>query len=313
MTRPLSKDIRERAMSRLGAGETVRAVAEALSVAPSSVVKWSQRLRATGSAAPRKIGGHVPRKIRGEQADWLRARMADRAFTLSGLVAELAERGLKVDYRTMWTFAHAEGLSFKKTALASEQERPDIARKRARWKARQGSIDPHRLVFIDETWAKTNMAPLRGWAARGRRLIGRAPFGHWNTMTFVAALRHDGIVAPWVIDGPINGRIFQTYVEQVLVPTLRPDDIVVMDNLGSHKAPAIRQAIRAAGARLFFLPAYSPDLNPIEQVIAKPKHLLRKAGERTKEAVWRRIGTLLDQFSPQECENYIRNAGYGSV
>jgi transposase len=305
MTRPLSKDIRERAMSRLGAGETVRAVAEALSVAPSSVVKWSQRLRATGSAAPRKI--------RGEQADWLRARMADRAFTLRGLVAELAERGLKVDYRTMWTFAHAEGLSFKKTALASEQERPDIARKRARWKARQGSIDPHRLVFIDETWAKTNMAPLRGWAARGRRLIGRAPFGHWNTMTFVAALRHDGIVAPWVIDGPINGRIFQTYVEQVLVPTLRPDDIVVMDHLGSHKAPAIRQAIRAAGARLFFLPAYSPDLNPIEQVIAKLKHLLRKAGERTKEAVWRRIGTLLDQFSPQECENYIRNAGYGSV
>jgi transposase len=205
------------------------------------------------------------------------------------------------------------GSASKKTALASEQERPDIARKRARWKARQGSIDPHRLVFIDETWAKTNMAPLRGWAARGRRLIGRAPFGHWNTMTFVAALRHDGIVAPWVIDGPINGRIFQTYVEQVLVPTLRPDDIVVMDNLGSHKAPAIRQAIRAAGARLFFLPAYSPDLNPIEQVIAKLKHLLRKAGERTKEAVWRRIGTLLDQFSPQECENYIRNAGYGSV
>jgi transposase len=205
------------------------------------------------------------------------------------------------------------GSASKKTALASEQERPDIARKRARWKARQGSIDPHRLVFIDETWAKTNMAPLRGWAARGRRLIGRAPFGHWNTMTFVAALRHDGIVAPWVIDGPINGRIFQTYVEQVLVPTLRPDDIVVMDNLGSHKAPAIRQAIRAAGARLFFLPAYSPDLNPIEQVIAKPKHLLRKAGERTKEAVWRRIGTLLDQFSSQECENYIRNAGYGSV
>jgi transposase len=205
------------------------------------------------------------------------------------------------------------GSASKKTALASEQERPDIARKRARWKARQGSIDPHRLVFIDETWAKTNMAPLRGWAARGRRLIARAPFGHWNTMTFVAALRHDGIVAPWVIDGPINGRIFQTYVEQVLVPTLRPDDIVVMDNLGSHKAPAIRQAIRAAGARLFFLPAYSPDLNPIEQVIAKLKHLLRKAGERTKEAVWRRIGTLLDQFSPQECENYIRNAGYGSV
>jgi transposase len=201
----------------------------------------------------------------------------------------------------------------KKTVLASEQERPDVARKRARWKARQGSIDPKRLVFVDETWAKTNMAPLRGWAARGQRLIGRAPFGHWNTMTFVAALRNDGIVAPWVIDGPINGESFRTWVEKVLVPTLRSDDIVVMDNLGSHKVPAIRRAIRATGAKLFYLPAYSPDLNPIEQVIAKLKHLLRKAAERTKETVWRKIGSLLDQFTPQECENSIRNAGYGSM
>lgn len=201
----------------------------------------------------------------------------------------------------------------KKTVLASEQERPDVARKRARWKARQGSIDPKRLVFVDKTRAKTNMAPLRGWAARGQRLIGRAPFGHWNTMTFVAALRHDGIVAPWVIDGPINGESFRTWVEKVLVPTLRSDDIVVMDNLGSHKVLAIRRAIRATRAKLFYLPAYSPDLNPIEQVIAKLKHLLRKAAERTKETVWRRIGSLLDQFTPQECENYIRNAGYGSM
>ncbi len=205
------------------------------------------------------------------------------------------------------------GSALKKTALASEQDRPDVARKRARWKARQGSIDPRRLVFIDETWAKTNMAPLRGWAPRGKRLIGRAPFGHWNTMTFMAALRCDGIVAPWVIDGPINGSIFRTYVEKVLVPTLHPEDVVVMDNLGSHKSPAIRQAIRAAGAKLFYLPAYSPDLNPIEQTIAKLKHLLRKAAERTKEAVWQRIGSLLDQFTPKECENYIRNAGYGSA
>lgn len=219
----------------------------------------------------------------------------------------------------------ARGSASKKTARASEQDRPDVARKRARWKARQGSIDLKRLVFIDESeplkaplvraqWrtAKTNMAPLRGWAARGKRLIGRAPFGHWNTMTFVAALRHDGIVAPWVIDGPINGSIFQTYVGQVLVPALRPTDIVIMDNLGSHKAPAIRRAIRATGARLLYLPAYSPDLNPIEQAIAKLKHLLRKAAERTKEALWRWIGSLLDQFTPLECENYIRNAGYGS-
>ena len=201
----------------------------------------------------------------------------------------------------------------KKTALASEQDRPDVARKRKRWKAHQGRIDPQRLVFIDETWAKTNMTPLRGWTARGKRLIGRAPFGHWNTMTFIAALRHDAITAPWVIDGPINGEIFRTYVEQVLAPTLQRGDIVILDNLGSHKAPAIRRAIRAVGAKLFFLPAYSPDLNPIEQVFAKLKHLLRKAAERSKEAVWRRIGTLLKNFTPKECENYLRNSGYGSV
>lgn len=205
------------------------------------------------------------------------------------------------------------GSASKKTALASEQDRPDVARKRLRWKAHQGDVDLQRLVFIDETWAKTNMTPLRGWTARGKRLIGKAPFGHWNTMTFIAALRHDAITAPWVIDGPINGSIFRTYVEDVLVPTLRQGDIVILDNLGSHKAPAIRNAIKAAGARLFFLPADLPDLNPIEQVFAKLKHLLRKAAERSKEAVWRRIGTLLDQFSPQECENYLRNSGYGAI
>ena len=205
------------------------------------------------------------------------------------------------------------GTASQKTAPASEQDRPDVARKRARWKARQGSIDPKPLVFIDETWAKTNMAPLRGRAARGQRLIGRARCGHRNCMTFVAALRHDAIIAPWVIDGPINGESLRTYVDQVLVPELREGDIVVMDNPGSHKAPAIRRAICATRAKLFCLPASSPDVTPIEQVIAKLKHMHRKAAERTKEAVWRRIGSLLDHFTPQECENDIRNPGYASV
>lgn len=157
------------------------------------------------------------------------------------------------------------------------------------------------------------MAPLRGWAPKGRRLIRQAPFGHWNAMTFVGALHHGGIIAPWVIDGPINGESFRTYVEQVLVHALRPDDIVVMDNLGGQEAPAIRHAIRAAGAKLFYIPAYFPDLNPIEQAIAKLKHLRRNATERSKEAIWRSIGSLLDQFTLPECENYIRNARYGSV
>ncbi len=182
-----------------------------------------------------------------------------------------------------------------------------------RWQLYQGSVDPKRLVFIDETWTKTNMAPLRGWGRRGDRVQAKAPFGHWNTMTFLAALRHDRIDAPWVFDGPVNAEIFRTYVEQVLVPTLHPGDIVILDNLGSHKAPAIRAAIRTAGARLWFLSPYSPDLNPIEQVFAKLEHQLRKAAERTKENLWRKIGDLITLFSPQECANYLTNSAYASV
>lgn len=177
----------------------------------------------------------------------------------------------------------------------------------------QSRLDPARLVFIDETWTKTNMTRTRGWWTRGKRLLAKVPHGHWQTMTFLAALRHDAITAPFVLDGPINGKSFAAYVAQILVPTLKPGDIVVMDNLGSHKGHAIREAIRAVGARLLFLPAYSPDLNPIEQVFAKLKTLLRKAEERTIEGVWRRVGALLDRFTPNECANYLRNAGCGST
>jgi transposase len=182
-----------------------------------------------------------------------------------------------------------------------------------RWKKYQGLIDPRRLVFIDETWAKTNMAPLRGWCSRGKRLNAKVPYGHWKTMTFLAALRCDHIDAPCVFDGPINGLSFQAYVEQCLVPTLKPGDIVILDNLGSHKSKAVRDAVRAVGAKLLFLPPYSPDLNPIEQVFAKLKHLMRKAMERTVEATWKRIGTLLEEFKPQEFLNYFKNSGYGST
>lgn len=174
----------------------------------------------------------------------------------------------------------------------------------------QGRLDPERLVFIDETWAKTNMTRTHGRAPRGQRLRGKVPHGHWRTLTFLAALRHDRIEAPCVVDGPINGRIFLAYVEQFLVPTLKPGDIIIMDNLGSHKGLAVRRAIRAAGAKLLFLPPYSPDLNPIEQVFSKLKTLLRKTDPRTIEDTWRNIGKLLDQFSQTECANYLVNAGY---
>ena len=167
-----------------------------------------------------------------------------------------------------------------------------------------------RLVFLDETWAKTNMTRLYGRSLRGTRLIGSAPYGHWKTTTFLAGLRHDGIVAPLVLDGPINGIAFQAYVDQVLVPELEPGDIVVMDNLGSHKGAGIRAAIEAAGASLLYLPPYSPDFNPIESAFAKLKAMLRKAAERTVDGLWNAIGRIIDTVTAKECTNYFAAAGY---
>jgi len=194
--------------------------------------------------------------------------------------------------------------------VAGERDRPDVARRRAQWTKYQDRVEPERLVFIDETWTKTNMAPLRGWAPRGKRLVAKVPHRRWKTTTFVAALRLNRIEAPWLLEGPIDGESFRTYVARVLVPTLRSGDIVIMDNLGSHKGKAVRDLIRSVGAKLFFLPKYSPDLNPIEQAFAKLKHLLRKAAARTVETVCAAIGEILGAFTPQECANYFRNSGY---
>ena len=165
-------------------------------------------------------------------------------------------------------------------------------------------------MFVDETWASTNMARRTGRSPRGQPLVMPVPFGHWTTTTFVAALRADGLTAPTVIDGAMTGELFEAYVRQQLVPTLRPGDVVVMDNLSSHKRAGVRRAIEAAGAALVFLPPYSPDLNPIELAFAKLKGLLRKAGRRTVEGLWSFLGQALDAFSPQECQNYIRHCGY---
>ena len=166
-------------------------------------------------------------------------------------------------------------------------------------------------MFIDETWASTNMTPRYGRCEKGKRLIAHAPFGHWKTTTFVAALRHDRLTAPCVFDGPINGEKFRAYVEQILVPTLAAGDLVVMDNLASHKVAGVRQAIEGAGAERRFLPPYSPDFDPIEPVFAKVKNKLRKMGRRTVDGLWNAVGVALDDISPAECLKYFRNAGYG--
>jgi len=201
----------------------------------------------------------------------------------------------------------------KKTAHASEQDRPDVLRRREEWFSGQIDLDPARLVFIDETWASTNMARRRGRAPKGERLRAGVPHGHWKTTTFVAGLRLSGMVAPLVLDGPINGEAFQAYVDQILVPELRPGDIVIMDNLGSHKREAVEAAINAAGATLLFLPPYSPDFNPIEKAFSKLKALLRKAAERTVEGLWNAIGALLKSFTPKEAENFFASAGYDAT
>lgn len=165
-------------------------------------------------------------------------------------------------------------------------------------------------MFIDETWASTNMARTRGRAPRGERLRAAIPHGHWKTTTLVAGLRNTGMVAPMVLDGPINGVAFQAYVDQVLVPDLRYGDVVIMDNLSSHKRPGIRAAIEAAGASLLYLPPYSPDFNPIENAFAKLKAMLRKAAQRTINGLWSAIGDIIDTFTPTECANYFAAAGY---
>ena len=201
----------------------------------------------------------------------------------------------------------------KKTAHAAEQDRPDIRKRRAAWFEGQLDLDPARLVFIDETWASTNMARRYGRAPRGRRLRAGVPHGRWKTITFVAGLRTSGVVAPFVLDGPINRAAFEAYVEKVLVPALRPGDVVILDNLSSHKGPSVRALIESAGATLLYLPPYSPDFNPIENAFAKLKALLRKAAERTVGGLWDAIGRLIDLFTPNECANYFAAAGYDAT
>ena len=198
----------------------------------------------------------------------------------------------------------------KKSSHALEQERPDILKRRQAWFDSQPDLDPAKLVFIDETGLSTKMARLRGRAPRGQRCRAGVPHGHWKTTTFTGALRLSGMTAPFVYDGAMNGNVFLAYVEQVLVPTLRPGDVVVMDNLPAHKAAGVRASIETAGATLLFLPPYSPDFNPIENAFAKLKAMMRARAERTIADIWNAVGPIVELFSPAECANYFRAAGY---
>jgi transposase len=206
------------------------------------------------------------------------------------------------------------GYRFKKTLLAREQDRPDIKAAREEWTTTRQlhmRLEPHRLIFIDETGTTTKMTRLRGRCLRGQRLRSMAPFGHWMTPTFVAGLRCDRLTAPFFVNAPMDRRIFETYVEKELAPTLAKDDVVIMDNLPAHKSKAAEKAIKARGAWVLFLPPYSPDLNPIEMAFAKLKTHLRARAVRTIDALWQEIGRICDLFDPAECQNYFAAAGYG--
>jgi transposase len=221
------------------------------------------------------------------------------------------ERGIRASVSTIWTFLDRVDQTFKKKSVhASEQERPDVRQEREAWFEGQLDLDPNKLVFVDETWASTNMAPLYGWAPRGERLRAGIPLGHWKRTTFVAGLRLTGMTAPMVVDGSINSARFLDYVSRILAPTLTPGDTVIIDNLSSHKTDEVRQAIEATGASVRFLPRYSPDFNPIEKAFAKLKSMLRRLAARTVEALWPALENFVHAVTPTECENFFAACGY---
>ena len=308
MARAYSQDLRDRVID---AGTSARQAAERFGIGVATAIVWVRRAH-EGERSARKQGQPKRSKLDPHREFLMALIEAEPDIT----IAEMQER-LRNEAGHRGVGRHGLDLPGpcrpdvqKKTAHASEQERPDVLRRREAWFEGQLDLDPEQLVFIDETWTATNMARLRGRARKGERLRAGIPHGHWKTTTFVAGLRLDEIAAPMVLDGPINRDAFQAYVDQVLVPELKPGDVVVMDNLSSHKGPAVRCAIEAAGANLLYLPPYSPDFNPIENAFAKLKALLRKAAVRTIGALWDQIGMILNLFTPAECANYFKAAGY---
>src|SRR5262249_43156111 len=285
--------------------------AAACEVSPSSAIRWVARWRQTGSLGAKPMGGKCsPLDIHKE---WLLGLIAEEPdLTLEEIRGRLRARGIAVSGSSVWRFFVRHNITFKKSLYATEQDRDDVRRARTKWKREQPRLDPKKLIFVDETGTSTSMTRLRGRCLRGKRLVAKVPQGHWKMTTFVAGLRQGGMTAPFVVDAPMNGEIFLTYLEQCLVPTLSPGEIVSMDNLPAHKVAGVRPMIEATGAILCLLSAYSPDLNPIEQCFAKLKAHLRRAGERSVPALWDRIGTVLQTFTPEECKNYFTHVGYGS-
>nr|WP_244884507.1 IS630 family transposase [Sphingobium cupriresistens] len=315
MGKSSSVDLRVRIVGEIERGQSCRAAARRFGVSAATAVRLAQRKAQTGSLSPARQGRPAGSGLLNAHVDTLVGWVdADGDITMPELAARLlAERGVKAHPASLSRLLIRHGLLSKKTLLASETDRADIVRKRRIWTAhRQPWMKrrPQRLVFIDETGTTTKMTRLRGRARRGQRLKMKAPFGHWGTQTFIAALRHDGLTAPWVIDRPMNRQIFEAYVETQLAPTLSPGDMVILDNLSSHRSEKAAAILKQRGAWFLFLPPYSPDLNPIEMAFAKLKAHLRTAQARTVEALWQAVGSICELYSPDECWNYLKHAGY---
>jgi transposase len=313
MPRAYSSDLRERLVAAVGSGMSRNEAAEVFGVAISTAVKWMQRLRDTGSWAAKPRGGSTsPLEQHKERILVVVGERPDAI--LKEILAALSKQGIHTSQSALDRFLARHKITRKKKSLrAAEQKRKDVARARRKWIREQGLLDPAKLVFIDETSVNTNMVRLYGRCPCGARLVDHVPFGQWETMTFVSALRHDAMVAPMLIEGPMNGELFLAYVKQCLAPTLKPNDIVVVDNLASHKVAGVVEAIEAAGATLRYLPQYSPDLNPIEMPFSKFKAYLRKLAQRTVPGIRHSIRSFLSSLKGQECANYLRHAGYASI
>jgi len=301
--------MRQRLIAEVESGASRRAAAEEFAVSASTAIIWVKCFRETGRCAARPRGGSISPLE--EHADFLLSLIEKEPdLTLDEMVLTMRRHRILGSRTAVWRFFKRHKITFKKSLRAAEQERADVARARRRWMREQGMFDPAHLVFIDETAANTKMVRLSGRCPRGERLIGRVPQGHWKTITFVGALRRNGMDAPCTVDGSMNTAKFLAYIKQCLAPTLKRNDIVVLDNLPAHKAPAIREAIEERGAELRYLPQYSPDLNPIEMSFSKLKTSLRKAAERTIPRLRRRIGRFACSLTPREARNYFRHAGY---
>ena len=306
--RPYSDDLRQRIHEACQAGDSTAEVAERFGVSTAFVRRLQQRFRQTGSIAPLP-GGHGPAPQLAAYEGALRQAVRERP---DATPAEHRQRLNPPASRvTVWRALRRLRLSRKKKSThASERDRPDVAEARRRWPGRLAGIAPNDLVFLDETGANTALQRTHGYAPKGERVVASAPLGGWQTVTFVGALTAGGLVAPWALEGAMNGGWFLAYVEQVLVPALRPGMVVVMDNLPCHKVRGVEEAIRAAGCRLEYLPPYSPDLNPIENAFSKLKRALRDWAARTAQGVCAGLRRLVTRFSPAECLNYFRHCGY---